>query len=124
MGRTTLILVNSFVRLAWGIGALASPEVMAPRLVPDTEDRPDARLFVRGFAAHQVGVAAVGLMSIQRNRLQQPAMVLAVGIDALDVLSAVVESLRRHRGDVDTIGGMVFSAAGAATAATALAMRN
>jgi hypothetical protein len=96
---------------------------MAPRLVPDTEDQPEARLFVRGFAAHQVGVAALGLASIRRKQLQQTAMALAVAIDALDVLSAVAESLTRGRADADTIGGVLFSAAGAATAAAALAAK-
>jgi hypothetical protein len=120
MTKRALILANSLVRLGYGTAGLVRPGVMAPRLVPDTHDRPDVRLYVRGFAAHQVGVGAVGLASLGRRRLEWPAMVLAVGIDVLDVVSAVVEALTRGRVDRDTVGGSALSAAGAVTAAAAL----
>jgi hypothetical protein len=34
------------------------------RLAPDTEEFPQARLFIRGFAAHQIVVALVCLASV------------------------------------------------------------
>jgi hypothetical protein len=115
------MLVNSVFRLAYGVGALVAPGAMADaRLAPDTGDRPDARLFVRGFGAHQVAVAAVGLASLRRPRLARPAIALAVAIDAVDMVSAAVEARARGRVDVDVGGGFVFSAAGVATAAAAL----
>jgi hypothetical protein len=115
------MLVNSVFRLTYGVGALLVPSAMAQaRLVPDTEDRPDARLFVRGFGAHQIGVAALGLRSLSRPRLARPAIALAVAIDALDVVTAAVEARARGRVDADAAGGLVFSAAGVATALAAL----
>jgi hypothetical protein len=120
MTRRALILANSLIRLGYGTAGLVRPGVMAPRLVPDTHDRPDVRLYVRGFAAHQVGVAAVGLASVGRPRLERLAMALALAIDVLDVASAVAEGLTRGRADRDTVGGSALSAAGAATAAAAL----
>ena len=120
MLRRKLILANSLIRLGYGAAGLLRPGVMAPRLVPDTHDRPDVRLYVRGFAAHQVGVAAVGVASLGRRRLERPAMALAVAIDALDVVSAAAEGLARGRADRDTLGGTALSAAGAVTAAAAL----
>jgi hypothetical protein len=114
------MLVNSVFRLTYGIGALLVPSAMAEaRLVPDTGDRPDARLFVRGFGAHQIAVAALGLGSLSRPQLARPAIALAVAIDAVDMLSAAVEARARGRMDTDALGGLVFSAAGVATALAA-----
>jgi hypothetical protein len=121
MSRRSLMLVNVVFRLGYGIGALLSPSTMATaRMVPDTEDRPDARLFVRGFAAHQVAVGALGLASRRWRRLQRPAMALAVAIDAVDMVSAAIEARARGRMDADVAGGLALSAVGAATASAAL----
>jgi hypothetical protein len=115
------MLVNSVFRLGWGLGALLAPSAMAAaRLVPDTEQRPDARLFVRGFGAHQVAAAAVGVASMRWRRLERPAIALAVAIDAVDMASAVVEGRARGRMDADVVGGLALSAAGVATASAAL----
>jgi hypothetical protein len=121
VSRRSLIFVNGVVRLGWGLGALLEPSAMATaRFVPDTETRPDARLFVRGFGAHQVGAAVLALGALSRPRLERPAMVLAVALDVVDMVSAVVEARARGRLDADTAGGFVFSATGAASAAAAL----
>ena len=57
MSRRDLVALNGLVRLGYGLGALFAPSAMAAaRFVPDTEARPDARLFVRAFGAHNVGV--------------------------------------------------------------------
>jgi hypothetical protein len=119
--RSTLLLLNSGVRLAYGVGALLAPALMAKaRFVPDTEDQPPARLFVRGFGAHQVAVALLGLESTRRRHLERPALVAAVAIDLVDMLSAAVEAAARDELHPDTVGGFLFSATGAATAAAAL----
>jgi hypothetical protein len=55
-----------------------------------------------------------------RPRLAQPALALAIAIDALDMASAALEARARGRMDPDVAGGFVFSAAGFATAAAAL----
>jgi len=121
MSRRDLVALNGLVRLGYGLGALLAPSTMASlRFVPDTERRPDARLFVRGFGAHQIGAAALALGALRRPRLERPAMMLAVALDAVDMLSAVVEARARGRLDPDTAGGFAFSASGAATAAAAL----
>ena len=121
--RRGLILVNSVVRLVYGVGALVAPSAMAAAgFAPDLERRTDARLFVRGFGAHQIGVAALGLASIGRLELERPAMVLAAAIDAVDMASAVAEGSSRGQMDADVVGGFLFSAAGAASAWAALRM--
>lgn len=115
------MLVNSLFRVSYGLGALFVPPKMAElRLAADTAEHPEARLFVRGFGAHQIAVAAVGLASRRWQRLEQPAAVAAIAIDAFDMLSALVEARGRGQVDADLSGGLVFSAAGVATAAAAL----
>jgi hypothetical protein len=119
--RCGLILVNSLVRVGYGVGALLAPSVMAATgFVPDVEQRADARLFVRGFGAHQIGVGALGLASMGWPKLERPAMGLAAAIDAVDMASAVAEGSARKQMDPDVVGGFLFSAAGAASAWAAL----
>jgi hypothetical protein len=43
-----------------------------------------------------------------------------VTIDAADVISAVAEAIDRRRLDSELVGGVIFSAAGVLSAATAL----
>ena len=118
------MLANSLFRLGYGVGALFAPSAMVgARMVPDTDDRPEARLFVRGFGGHQVAVAAVGLAGGRWRRLERPGIALAVAIDAVDMLSAAAEARARGRMDGDLVGGFALSAAGAATAAAALRAR-
>src|SRR6478609_8127953 len=121
MTKRRLMLVNAGFRIAYGIGGLLSPAAMAKlRLAADTPERPDARLFVRGFSAHQIGVAILGLASLRWRRLERPAAIAAVAIDVTDMLSAAVEAGKRGGLEGDLAGGLVFSAAGVATAAAAL----
>jgi hypothetical protein len=121
MSRRSLMLVNSLFRLGYGVGALVAPSTMsAVRMVPDTEARPDLRLFVRGFGAHQLAAAALALGSMRWQRLERPAIALAVAIDAVDMVSAAVEAGARGRMDADVAGGLALSAVGAATATAAL----
>jgi hypothetical protein len=121
MSKRSLMLVNSLFRAGYGVGALFAPSKMAKlQLVPDTRERPEARLFVRGFGAHQVAVATLGLASRRWHQLERPAALAALTIDAVDMISAVVESDDREQMDTDLTGGLVFSAAGVATAAAAL----
>jgi hypothetical protein len=123
MKRPHLILANAGFRLAYGLGGLLSPTLMAKwQLAPDTPERPDARLFVRGFSAHQIGVAALGLASLRWRGLQRPAALAAIAIDGADMLSALVEAGQRKGLAADLSGGLVFSAAGAASAAAVLRM--
>jgi predicted alpha-1,6-mannanase (GH76 family) len=87
------------------------------KLTPDTAEHPEARLFVRGFGAHQVAVAALSLAGRRWRGLERPAAAVALAIDASDMISAAIEARDRGRLDADLSGGMVFSAAGVATAA-------
>ncbi|HWG08684.1 MAG TPA: hypothetical protein VN672_06715 [Solirubrobacteraceae bacterium] len=115
----SLIAANALVRLAYGAAVVCAPSRrLAGRisLAPDTDDAPPARLFVRGFSAHQVTVALIGIASIPRASLRRPAMMLAAAIDAADIASAVIESRARASFDRDLIGGIVFSAAGLVSA--------
>jgi hypothetical protein len=121
MSRRKLMLVNAGFRMAYGIGGLLSPAAMGrARLAADTPERPDARLFVRGFSAHQIGVAALGLASLRWSRLARPAALAAVAIDLADMLSAAIEAGARSELGDDLVGGSVFSAAGIATGTAAL----
>jgi hypothetical protein len=116
MSKRSLMLVNSLFRMSYGLGALLVPSKMADlKLAADTAGHPEARLFVRGFGAHQIAVAAVGLASRRRRGLEQPAAVAAIAIDVADMLSALVEARNRGQVDADLYGGLVFSAAGVAT---------
>lgn len=114
---------NAVIRLGYGIAALIAPSkplLGKVPLAPDTEGFPEARLFVRGFAAHQIAVAAVGLGSVSRPGLRRPAMLLVATIDAADITSAVIDGRARGRLDSDLTGGIAFSAAGLASALIAL----
>jgi hypothetical protein len=88
----------------------------AVSLAPNTDELPEARLFVRSFSAHQIGVALVGLVSVGRREGQPTAIALAAAIDAIDVATALLEARARDRWDADPIGGILFSGAGLATA--------
>jgi hypothetical protein len=106
---------NAGVRLAYGIAVLIAPSrpiFGRIPLAPDTERSPEARLFVRGFASHQIAVALLGFASLARPRLRRPAMELAAATDAADIASALVEKRARSRLDQDLSGGIAFSAAG------------
>src|SRR5204863_8189098 len=72
--------------------------------------------FVRGFAAHRVAVALVGLASLARRDLRRPAMALAAATDVADIVSAAIEARSRARLDADLSGGIVFSSAGLGSA--------
>lgn len=120
MSRRKLLLLNAGFRMAYGIGGLLSPAAMGKlQLAADTPERPDARLFVRGFSAHQIGVATLGLAGLRRQRLQRPAALAAVAIDLADMISAAVEAGSRGELGRDLTGGLAFSAAGVATACAA-----
>jgi hypothetical protein len=119
--KSNLMAANVAIRLGYGLGGLLAPAAMAKlRLAPEVGDRPEARLFVRGFSAHQIGVATLGVVSWWWPELRRPAAAAAVAIDATDVLSAVVEAIDRGRLDQDLVGGVLFSAAGALSAAASL----
>jgi hypothetical protein len=121
MSKRDLLLLNVGFRMAYGIGGLLLPPTMARlQLAPDNPEHPDARLFVRGFSAHQIGVAALGLASRRWRRLERPAALAAVAIDAADMLAAAVEAGRRRELGGDLKGGLALSAAGVVTAAAAL----
>jgi hypothetical protein len=112
-----LMAINAGFRMAYGVGGLLSPATMARlRMAPDTPERPQARLFIRGFSAHQIGVAAIELLSLRQRRLERPAAFAAIAIDVADIASALVETRKRGGVEVDLAGGMVLSAAGIVTA--------
>lgn len=121
VSKRSLMLLNSTFRVGYGVGALLAPAQMAKlALAADTAEEPAARLFVRGFGAHQITVAALGLASRRWRALERPATLAAIAIDVADMLSAVAEARERGQMDPDLTGGLVFSAAGVATAAGAL----
>jgi hypothetical protein len=119
----SIICANAVIRLAYGTAALADPSrplLGRIPLAPDTEQFPEARLFVRGFAAHQVAVALVGLASLARRDLRRPAMALAAATDLADIASAAIEARSRPGLDSDLSGGIAFSSAGLASALVGL----
>jgi hypothetical protein len=111
--------VNSIIRLTYGVAAAVAPSrPLAGKipLAPDTDHFPEARLFVRGFSAHQVGVALCGLASLARPNLRRPAMLLAAATDLADIASALIEARDRKHYDSDLTGGIVFSSLGLVSA--------
>jgi hypothetical protein len=122
---SALICANAMIRLAYGAAALVAPSrplLGRVPLAPDTERFPEARLFVRGFASHQVAVALVGLASLSRRDLRRPALMLAAATDVADIASAAIEARSRPRLDGDLTGGIVFSSAGLVSALIALSV--
>jgi hypothetical protein len=112
-------VLNAGIRLAYGVVVALWPSSRSKTplaLAPDTDELPEARLFVRGFSAHQVGVGLAGLASLRRRELEPAAIALASAIDALDITTAVIEARARGRWDEDLLGGAIFSGAGLATA--------
>jgi hypothetical protein len=119
----SLIAANAVIRAGYGLGVLAAPSKPAfgsVQLAPDTEEFPEARLFIRGFAAHQLAVSLVGLASLVQRDLRRPGMVLAAAIDFADIVCAAVEANARGTLDSDLRDGIVFSAAGLVSALAAL----
>ena len=92
------------------------PALAGLELVAEPVRGREARLFVRGFAAHQVAVALVGLASLTRRDLRRPAMALAAATDVADIVSAAIEARSRARVDADLSDGIVFSSAGLGSA--------
>ena len=90
------------------------------KMAPDTPERPEARLFVRAFGGHMIGVGTLGLIALRQRRLERPAAVAAVAIDLADIVSALVEAAKRGQLESDLSGGIVISASGAISAALAL----
>jgi hypothetical protein len=115
----SVISANALIRLAYGVAVLYAPSrplLGKIPLAPDTEQFPEVRLFVRGFASHQVAVGIVGIASLARRDLRRPAMALAAATDAADIASAAIEARSRSRLDSDLSGGIAFSSAGLASA--------
>jgi hypothetical protein len=118
-----LIAANSVIRIGYGVAALIAPSkplLGRVPLAPDTEEFPEARLFVRGFAAHQIGVAIVGLVSLSRPGLRRPGMLLSAATDVADIASALVEVNVRGRLHSDLRDGIAFSSAGLISALAAM----
>jgi hypothetical protein len=109
---------NAAIRIGYGVAVLLSPSkpLGSVPLAPDTDEFPEARLFVRGFAAHQLAVGALGLMSLGRPEHRRLAMLLAAATDLADIISALVEARARGNLDTDLSGGIVFSGAGLGSA--------
>jgi hypothetical protein len=118
----SLAVLGSLVRGAWGAGAFAAPEAMRGAQLtggPDLE-RPDARLYVRGFGAHQVLIAGFTIAATRSRGLLRPAVVLSALLDGVDIASAVAEVRARGGLDRTVAGGIVFSGAGLALGVAAL----
>jgi hypothetical protein len=114
-----LAAVNSIVRLTYGVAALIAPSrPLAGKvpLAPDADHFPEARLFIRGFSAHQIAAGLFGLAGVARPDLRRPAMLLAAVVDLADITSALVEARDRSRYDSDLTGGIVFSSLGLVSA--------
>jgi hypothetical protein len=119
-----LIAANALTRFGYGVAALIAPSkplLGSVPLAPDTEELPEARLFVRGFASHQMAVSLLGLASLRQRHLRRPAMFLAAATDVADIVSALVETRARGELGPDLRGGIVFSGLGLLSALAALA---
>jgi hypothetical protein len=104
-----LIAANAVIRLGYGITALLAPSkpiLGRIPLAPDTEEFPEARLFVRGFAAHQIAVAVVGLASLPKASLRRPAMLWQR--QSTPTSAPPLSTPVRGRLDLDLTGGIAF----------------
>jgi hypothetical protein len=111
VSRAKLTLLNGAVRLGYGLYVTAWPSRSAGTalpLAPDTDAFPEARLFVRGFSAHQIGVALVSVASLRRRDLAASALALAMSRPML-----VGDGIQTSS------GGAIFSGVGLAPAVAA-----
>jgi hypothetical protein len=122
MPSVSLAVANVAIRLGYGVAVLVAPSkplLGKVPLAPNADEFPEARLFIRGFAAHQIGVALVGLASLGDRDRRRAAMLLAASTDLADILSAAIEARARGRVDADLRDGIVFSSAGLVSALAA-----
>lgn len=89
-------------------------------LVADTEDHPDARLFVRGFGVHQILAAGITLAALDDDDRLRDALLLSLLVDVSDIAAAAAEAQARGAVDRGLISGFAISGAGAAIFAAAL----
>jgi hypothetical protein len=116
-----LTLVGTVLRAAYGVGAFAAPGAMArAKLTGQELDRPDPRLFVRAFGAHQALAAGFTVAAMRSDDLLRPALLLNVLLDAVDIASAAAEVPARGGVDRTLAGGFVISSAGLGIFAAAL----
>jgi hypothetical protein len=122
VGARALAGIGSALRAAYGLGAFAAPGAMGrARLTGRDLDAPDARLFVRGFGAHQLLIAGfTAFAALRDEELLRPALVLSLLLDAVDVASAAAEVPSRGRIDLTLAGGFAISGGGMALFALAL----
>jgi len=92
-----LLALGSLVRLAVGVGYLATPEGMAHRqLAPDIRGHPDGRMSTRGFGALHLGIAIGTLQAAVRNEGCREVAILNLGCAVGDTTATLLE--RRDRG--------------------------
>jgi hypothetical protein len=118
----SVAVLGSLVRSAWGLGAFAGPDSMRRAQLtggPDL-DLPDARLYVRGFGAHQVLIGGFTLAATRSRHLLRAALVMSALLDSVDIASGVAEARARGGLDRTLAGGIVFSGAGLALFVAAL----
>jgi hypothetical protein len=119
-----LLLGGSLVRAAYGVGAIFAPgRMVEAEWAPDTHELDDPRLLLRAFGGHQLIVGCLSLVALGHGReVVRRAAVLSLLIDAADIGSALLELKARDQPDQSVLGGIAFSAAGAATFAAAIWM--
>lgn len=117
---STLMVIGSAVRIAYGAGALLAPARMVrAQYAPDTHELPDPRLTLRAFGGHQLVVGCITLATTCSERDARPAATLSLLIDTLDVASALLEMRVRGRADQTVLGGIIISGGGILTFAAA-----
>jgi hypothetical protein len=90
----TVGIANAGARVAIGIGFLVAPRALGGRWFGDEATRPIAALVTRMVAARDLALGAGMLRALGRGESVRPWFALAVGVDAVDGLSAL--AARKH----------------------------
>jgi hypothetical protein len=124
-GARALMLAGGAVHIAYGAGALLTPERMVcARYAPDTHGLADPRLLLRAFGGHLVLSGTLALAARRSPRHARSAAALCLLTNALDVTSALLELRARGHGDQTVTGGIALSGAGVLAFAAAVGALN
>jgi hypothetical protein len=115
------MLAGGTVEVAYGVGALLAPaRMVSTGYAPDTHGEADPRLLLRAFGGHLLVAGCLTLAATRSPHHARSAITLSLLINALDVISTVLERCARGQRDRTFTRGIALSGTGTAVFAAAL----
>jgi hypothetical protein len=112
---------GALFRIAYGVGAIAVPDLMSRQLAPDIRGHPAGRMNLRGFGGAQTAIGSfTAYAAVVEPRLARAAIGLNLVTDALDSAVSALEWRARGRADRVVAGGVVLNVSGLALGSAAL----